>query len=72
MKSRLLSCLAATALGAAMAVAMPAMGLDGDNGGGRRCSGLSSQASIDPSAFPQPAVRRSSHGVLIASRPCLV
>jgi FtsP/CotA-like multicopper oxidase with cupredoxin domain len=37
---------------------------DRGDGGGRRCRGLSSEASVDRSAFPQPQVRRSSHGRL--------
>lgn len=37
---------------------------DRDDGGGRKCRGLSSEANADPSGFPQPEVRRSRHGVL--------
>jgi hypothetical protein len=37
---------------------------DRGDGGERRCRGLSSEASVDRSAFPQPQVRRSSHGRL--------
>ena len=37
---------------------------DRDDGGGRKCRGLSSEANADPSGFPQREVRRSRHGVL--------
>jgi FtsP/CotA-like multicopper oxidase with cupredoxin domain len=37
---------------------------DRDEGGGRKCSGLSTEARFDRSAFPQPQVRESAHGRL--------
>jgi FtsP/CotA-like multicopper oxidase with cupredoxin domain len=37
---------------------------DRDEGGGRKCRGLRTEARFDRSAFPQPEVRRSHRGVL--------
>jgi FtsP/CotA-like multicopper oxidase with cupredoxin domain len=50
----------------AVALMMPGSprAADRDDGGGRRCRGLSSEPGVDPSGFPQPQVRRSHSGVL--------
>jgi FtsP/CotA-like multicopper oxidase with cupredoxin domain len=50
----------------AIALIMPGSPLaaDRDDGSGRKCHGRSTEARFDRSAFPQPEVRRSHHGVL--------
>ncbi len=60
--------LAAACFAAGLVAPLGALAKDGDNdrddGGGRRCRGMSTEANTDPSGFPQPQVRRSRHGVL--------
>jgi FtsP/CotA-like multicopper oxidase with cupredoxin domain len=59
-----------TGMSLAIALIMPGSPLaadrdgDRDEGGGRKCRGSSSAERFDRSAFPQPEVRRSRHGVL--------
>jgi FtsP/CotA-like multicopper oxidase with cupredoxin domain len=62
--TRLRALMPLTGMCCAVALITSGSALAADGDGGRRCPGLISEAGDDPSAFPQPHVRRSSHGQL--------